>query len=68
MKHKIAILASFIFLSYSTTTLAFPHHALAQTTSPFICNITPENGETGEYSPDQLSAIAHQITIKVIGD
>ena len=49
-------------------TLANPPHSLAQTVTSPTCNIEPENGETGEYSPQQLQNIAKQITVRVISD
>ena len=68
MNRKIAIISSLLFLSFSSLTLANPPHFLAQTITPATCNIEPENGETGEYSPQQLQNIAKQITVRVIGD
>ena len=68
MNRKIAIISSLLFLSFPSLTLANPPHFLAQTVTPTTCNIEPENGETGEYSPQQLQNIAKQITVRVIGD
>ncbi|ALB43255.1 hypothetical protein AA650_24905 [Anabaena sp. WA102] len=68
MNRKVAIISSLLFLSFPSLTLANPPHFLAQTVTPTTCNIEPENGETGEYSPQQLQNIAKQITIRVIGD
>jgi len=68
MNRKVAIISSLLFLSFPSLTLANPPHFLAQTITPATCNIEPENGETGEYSPQQLQNIAKQITVRVIGD
>ncbi|MEI3651703.1 MAG: tetratricopeptide repeat protein [Dolichospermum lemmermannii FEM_B0920] len=68
MNRKVAIISSLLFLSFPSLTLANPPHFLAQTVTPTTCNIEPENGETGEYSPQQLQNIAKQITVRVIGD
>jgi len=68
MNRKIAIISSLLFLSFPPLTLANPPHSLTQTFTSPTCNIEPENGETGEYSPQQLQNIAKQITVRVIGD
>ena len=68
MNRKVAIISSLLFLSFPSLTLANPPHFLAQTITPATCNIEPENGETGEYSQQQLQNIAKQITVRVIGD
>ena len=68
MNRKVAIISSLLFLSFPSLTLANPPHFLAQTITPATCNIEPENGETGEYSPQQLQNIAKQITVRVISD
>ena len=68
MNRKVAIISSLLFLSFPSLTLANPPHFLAQTITPATCNIEPENGETGEYSPQQLQNIAKQITVRVIAD
>jgi tetratricopeptide (TPR) repeat protein/S1-C subfamily serine protease len=68
MNRKVAIISSLLFLSFPSLTLANSPHFLAQTITPATCNIEPENGETGEYSPQQLQNIAKQITVRVIAD
>jgi tetratricopeptide (TPR) repeat protein/S1-C subfamily serine protease len=68
MNRKVAIISSLLFLFFPSLTLANPPHSLAQTVTSPTCNIEPENGETGEYSPQQLQNIAKQITVRVIGD
>jgi len=42
---------------------------IAQTAvSPQTCEIKAENGETGEYSPQQLQTLASRITVRVMGN
>jgi len=68
MNRKVAIISSLLFLSFAPLTLANSPYVITQTITPDTCNIEPDNGNTGEYSDQQLQNIANQITVRVIGD
>ncbi|MHC5824059.1 MAG: S1 family peptidase, partial [Nostoc sp.] len=69
MNPKIAIivsLLSFPFLAFSVEISSNSVSQAAVETSS--CEIQAENGQSGEYSQQQLQTLAKRITVRVIGD
>ncbi|MBD2535118.1 tetratricopeptide repeat protein [Nostoc flagelliforme FACHB-838] len=63
MKKTILLITSLLLLPIPTTAKEKPANTLPKT-----CQIEPAQGESGEYSPQQLQILASQTTIRVIGD
>ncbi|MDB9354351.1 hypothetical protein PN458_10465, partial [Nodularia spumigena CS-336/02] len=63
MKKSIILITTLLLLPIPTTALE-----KTPNTPPPTCQIEPANGETGEYSEQQLQTIASQTTVRVRGD
>ncbi len=69
MNRKITIIVYFLLLSFVSSFLQTSATSLAQTTiTPSVCNPSSENGESGQYSQNQLQTLVSQITVRIIGD
>ncbi len=69
MTRNIALILPFLFLQFPAFAVKTSSDTIAQTpVSPKTCEIKAENGETGEYSPQQLQTLASRVTVRVIGN
>ncbi|MBD2302449.1 serine protease, partial [Nostoc sp. FACHB-190] len=69
MNKKSAIITSLIVLASSNLSAISLYPLITKAAiETASCQIKAENGETGEYSEQQLKTLANQITVRVIGD
>ncbi|BAY37678.1 tetratricopeptide repeat protein [Nostoc sp. NIES-2111] len=66
MKKTIILITSLLLLPYPTFAIKTSSSTVATDNSS--CEITAEDGESGEYSEQQLKTLASRITLRVIGD
>jgi len=67
MKKTIILITSLIFLPLPSFAIKTSSYTVAKADNS-TCEIKAENGETGEYSNQQLKTLASRITVRVIGD
>ena len=69
MNKTIILISSLLFLQFPAFAVKTSSDSIAQTAiSPKTCEIKAQNGETGEYSPQQLQTLASRITVRVMGN
>ncbi|HIK06567.1 MAG TPA: tetratricopeptide repeat protein [Trichormus sp. M33_DOE_039] len=70
MSRKIAIIASILFLQLPVLAVqkSTPSTIPQVVADNSACEIKAENGDTGEFSAEQLKTLANRITVRVIGD
>jgi tetratricopeptide (TPR) repeat protein/S1-C subfamily serine protease len=67
MKKNIIIITSLVFLTLPSFAIKTSSSAVAKSDNS-TCEIKAENGETGEYSNQQLKTVASRITVRIIGN
>ncbi|HIK04961.1 MAG TPA: tetratricopeptide repeat protein [Trichormus sp. M33_DOE_039] len=67
MKKTIILITSLLFLPFPSFAIKTSSYTVAKADNS-TCEITAENGETGEYSEQQLKTLASRITVRVRGD